>query len=254
MQSGEDFIQGVFFFTQGLKALFKPGIKRYVIMPVIINIILFSVIFYFGMQYLLEKFDVITFTLPNWLSWLNWLIKAIQYILLVLVIIASIGIIALISTLIANLIAAPFNGLLSEKYSNLLGYSSPTQSFGALIINSLGRETRKLGYFLVRFIFIGILAAILFFIPILNMLVPILFFIFGAWYLAVEYCDYAADNFHQPFSQSKLQLKQHRALGFGFGIIVMLLSSVPFLNFIVMPAAVLGGTALWHEINKTSLS
>jgi CysZ protein len=249
VQQGSDFIQGVYCFHQGCKDLFKPGLKRYVLLPIIINVILFSLIFYFGIQYLLNKFDFIFFTLPDWLSWLNWLIKPLQYLLLTIVILASIGIIALVSTLSANLIAAPFNGLLSETYSKLLGHPSPTQPFSTLVISTISRESRKLVYFILRFIMLAIIAAVLYFIPLLNMLIPILFFVMGAWLLAVEYCDYAADNFHQPFKQSLAQLKQQRTMSLGFGLTVMLLSSVPFVNFIVMPAAVLGGTALWHRMD-----
>lgn len=251
MQHGSDFIQGIHYFYQGCKALFKPGIKRYVLLPITINVILFSLIFYFGIQYLLNKFNFIFFTLPDWLSWLNWLVIPIQYLILTTVILASISAIALLSTLTANLFGAPFNGLLSETYSRSLGHASPTQSFISLVGSTLSREARKLVYVIVRFALLAIVAAILYFIPLLNMLIPVLFFIVGAWLLAVEYCDYAADNFHQPFKQTLTQLKQQRLMSFGFGLTVMLLSSVPFINFIVMPAAVLGGTGLWHRLTAS---
>jgi CysZ protein len=38
-----------------------------------------------------------------------------------------------------------------------------------------------------------------------------------------------------------------RALSLGFGMAVMFSSMVPLINFVIMPAAVCGATALWLE-------
>lgn len=244
--STADFFKGTHYFLQGLKALTSSRIRPFVWVPICINIILFAALFYYGLSYLYHKFSFIFFTLPKWLNWLNWLVKPIQYFIMTWAITMALSIIAIVSTTTANIIAAPFNGLLSESYSKLLGFSVPPIAFHKMVIKTLGRELKKLFYFVIRFLLIGLICVLFYFVPFLKLTIPFLLFLFGSWMAVVEYSDYSADNFHQPFNQSLQILKENRMQSFGFGAMVMLMGSIPFVNFIVMPAAVLGGTALWH--------
>jgi len=41
--------------------------------------------------------------------------------------------------------------------------------------------------------------------------------------------------------------RKHKPAAFGFGGVVALVSSIPLVNFFVMPVAVAGATALWVE-------
>ncbi len=151
-------------------------------------------------------------------------------------------------TIIANLIGAPFNSVLSEKIEKLLtGVTIDQQSSlfrlaGEGII-SVFAEVQKLLY-------IGLLATplvIFSFIPGINALAPFLWFAFSSWVLALEYCDYPMGNHHLTFSQQKTVLKNNRGLSYGFGSAVFIMTMIPVLNFFVMPVAVAGATALWVE-------
>jgi CysZ protein len=151
-------------------------------------------------------------------------------------------------TVIANLIASPFNGLLAEKVELYLGGELPNQPTGARqmvkdVVPALLSELRKLLYFLLR----AIPLLILFLIPGLNIAAPFLWMAFSAWFLAVEYGDYPMANHKLAFKQQHNRLKQARfsSLTFGGGLTLMMM--VPILNFIAMPAAVAGATLFWHE-------
>ena len=98
------------------------------------------------------------------------------------------------------------------------------------------------------YILLWSIALILFsLIPLLNFAAPILWVIFGSWLLSLEYLDYPMGNHELVFSRQKQLLGQRKGLALGFGGATMVLTSIPFLNFIVMPVAVAGATVLWVE-------
>jgi len=149
-------------------------------------------------------------------------------------------------TVLANLFAAPFNGLLAEKVERHLSGTDPTgeTDWMALIADigpSIASELRKLGYFLVR----AVPLLILFVIPGVNLAAPVLWFLFNAWYMSLEYGDFPMGNHSLKFPDQLARMRQIRFTALGFGSTLTLLMMVPVLNFVAMPAAVAGATALW---------
>jgi CysZ protein len=65
--------------------------------------------------------------------------------------------------------------------------------------------------------------------------------------LAIDYHDYPMGNHQILFSEQRDTLKQHRLLVLGFGGATLAATMVPLINFIVIPAAVAGATALYLE-------
>ncbi len=172
-----DFYAGIRYALQGFKEMFRPGVKRYVYLPSFISVLVFGSIFYFGVQYILHKFDFqFLHSLPKWLAWLSWLISFIKSFLIGVTISLLLAVCAILSTVFANLFGAPFNGLLSEAYSTSLGKTLPSRSLVRTIGVTLLREGQKYLYIIPRAIGVGIFAAILFFIPILNLILPLLFY------------------------------------------------------------------------------
>ena len=103
---------GFSYFSQGFSLIRTKGLKRFVFVPLAINLILFATAFYFlygqietGITYLISM-------IPEWLGWLK---KALVFFLWPLAIISVLLIFALIFGTLANWIAAPFNGVLAEK-------------------------------------------------------------------------------------------------------------------------------------------
>jgi CysZ protein len=184
--------------------------------------------------------------LPDWLSWLQFLLWPVFFLLCVLLIFYSFSI-------ITNLIAAPFNSMLAEAVEKYLtGQPIETGGWKALardIVPSIVSELRKLIYFLLRALPLGLL----FLIPGVNLAAPFLWALFSAWMLVIEYLDYPMANHLLHFSEQRKLLRSRRFLAYGFGGGSLLLTMIPLLNFLAMPVSVAGATALWvNELKEVS--
>ncbi|HED35905.1 MAG TPA: sulfate transporter CysZ [Gammaproteobacteria bacterium] len=226
----------------GLKLISQPGIRRFVAVPLGINVALFGGAIY----YLFSKFGQwMDRLIPDFPSWLGWLESIISWLLWPLFSITVLLLVFYTFALVANLIAAPFNSLLAEKVENLLtgkpldtGPSYPTME---MIKRSIGSELGKLLYFLKWWILLVIITLI----PVVNFISPVLWVVFGAWMLSLEYLDYPMANHNKFFKDINKQAMSTRSLSLGFGGGMMLFTSIPFLNLIAMPAGVAGATSLW---------
>lgn len=65
--------------------------------------------------------------------------------------------------------------------------------------------------------------------------------------LALEYADFPLGNHGLGFTDIRNKLAEKRFLALGFGGAVMLGTMIPLFNFIVMPVAVAGATAMRVE-------
>lgn len=231
------------YFFQGLSLLSTKGLRRFVLIPLTINLLLFAVAFFFLLQQVQGWVDYLMGFVPEFLSFLS-------YVIWPLLVLSTVLTLAFSFTMIANFIAAPFNALLSEKVEqHLTGQALPDQGFSAFLKDvprMLAREWTKFVYCFPRAL-VFLLA--FFFIPLLGQL---MWFLFTAWMMAIQYCDYAYDNHKVPFDTMRKQLRADLGGSYGFGMTVAVASMVPFLNLLVMPIAVCGATALWVDRFKTS--
>ncbi|HRE30586.1 MAG TPA: EI24 domain-containing protein, partial [Candidatus Berkiella sp.] len=177
-----DFIQGTKYLLQGFKAYANPHIKPYIYIPLLINFLIFGVLFYLGIHYLNNKLSVLSVSSwPSWLQWLGGILTFIKGFIITSLFVLFLGTSAVLATMCANFVAAPFNGLLSESYARVLDQTLPSRSLSKTVGVSLVREGQKLLYYLPRGLLIGVVAVILYFIPPFNFLTPILFYWFAAW-------------------------------------------------------------------------
>jgi CysZ protein len=228
---------GAIYFLRGVRLIFAPGIRPYVVVPLLVNVVLFSAILYFGTG---QFQDLLDWLLPNWLDWLRFLLLPLFFLIALIIVFFTFS-------LLGNLIAAPFNGLLAEAVEcHITGVPIPSGGFKKMMLE-LGRtmvsELRKLAYIALW----GIPALILFVIPGLNLAAPFIWMLFGAWMLAISYVDYPMGNHGLTFPEQRRQLGQRRYLALGFGAAVMFAIAIPLVNFLVIPAAVAGATILWVE-------
>ena len=105
------------------------------------------------------------------------------------------------------------------------------------------REFSKLAYFLPRLFALLVLSLI----PAVNVIAPFAWILFGAWMLAVQYSDYAADNNHLSFTELRGRLGACRLQSLMFGMVVYFVIAIPLLNLLLIPVAVAGGTVFWVE-------
>lgn len=236
---------GAVYLAQGFKLLKHPRVRLFVVAPLLINVLLFVGITAWAIGAFNELLDWLLSYIPGWLDFIVWLIWPLFIVLLLLIYGYSFA-------LISNLIASPFYGLLAERVSevltNRLDETPMTLKRATRIAwSSFKRELRKLGYFLPRMLGVGLLVLALTFIPVLNVLTPVIAFLWGAWSLALQYLDYPADNHEVAFDGMLNRLKERRSMSVGFGGIVLVATSVPVLNLFTSPAAVAGATKMWEE-------
>lgn len=231
---------GMRYLLRGAQMLAQPGIRRFVVLPLLVNLLVFGALVTAALQQFGIWIDQVLAWLPEWLAFLEWIIWPLSLVLLLVVVMYSFSV-------LANLIAAPFNGLLAEKVELLLGGQVPDGGgFGGAIKDApraIGKELRKIAYYLPR----ALLVLVLTLFPLFYPFAPLLWFMLGAWMLALEYGDYPMDNHRFSLAMVRQRLAAERLTSFGFGAGVMLGTMIPLLNLLIMPAAVCGATLYWHE-------
>lgn len=229
-------LQGFAMALEGLRLVFRPGLRTHVLVPVLVNLVVLGLAIWGG-AHLFEKLLAHYLPEEGWLGYLRWLLWPLFALAVALVVMFGF-------TALANLIAAPFNSLLSQKVEQLYGgQRAPAPGWGDVVRElprTLGSELRKLGYFLLRAIPLGLL----FLIPGLNLVAPFLWALFSAWFLAIEYSDYPLANRGLGFREQHRQLSAQRLTALGFGAGATFLTLIPVVNLAAMPAAVIGATLL----------
>jgi len=238
-------ISGVSYFFRALPLLTQPGIKTYVIIPLIINIIIFSIGIYFGFTYFGEYMDRFLDTSNMW-SWVAAIVEWIKPLLYVIFGLALLVLIFYTFSILANIIAAPFNAILAEATEKHLTGKSIDDTGGLKqvmkeLVPTILMELRKLIYMILWSIPFLIM---LFVIPIIG---PIIWFLFTAWMMSLEYMDYPMGNHKISFEKQRSLQRKSRMLSLGFGGITMGASMIPIVNFIVMPTAVIAAAIIWVE-------
>lgn len=233
--------RGAGYFLQGMGLIWKPGIRSFTLWPILITLIVFLAMIWFGSGYFEQAMNRF---LPSGDSWWS---EGLRYILWPLFALALLLIWYFSFTVLANLIGSPFNGFLAEKVEHYLrGEKIETVSsvsFIKEIIPSIWNEVVKFGYF----ILIAIPLLVLFLIPVVNLAAPLLWGLFMAWMLALEYAEYPMDNHGLRFRKVRQELRRQRLTALGFGGMATLCMLVPGLNLLVMPAAVAGATVFWNK-------
>jgi len=241
-------VRGAGYLLRGLQMLPDPQIRPFVLVPLLTNIVLFISAIWLLFSNFGGWVDTLIATfLPDW-EWLQWL----HYILWPMMALLVAVFVYYGFSIIANLIAAPFNGFLSEKVEKRLRgdviQDEGWKAVVALIPRAIGRELSKLAYYLPRLLILLVIS----FIPVINVISPLLWLLFGAWMMAIQYCDYPMDNNKVSFKNMKMMLKADRLTSIGFGGLIQVGMMIPLVNLIIMPAAVVGATIYWVEAHSST--
>jgi len=212
---------------KGAPLIGHKKLRKYVLVPIIVNFLLFSGMLYLGYHYV--GILIVQF-IPDWLQWLDWLIYPLFFI--------SFFVAGFFTfTLIANLIASPFYGGLSAKTLHILnGETGAIQEQPVLSV--LASELKRIGYLLSRAIPIVIISII----PGVNLIAPVLWGLFGAWGISMEYFAYPLENEGVLFSEQRQALKSIRIGALSFGGMVLFALMIPVLNIVIPPIAVISAT------------
>lgn len=230
---------GFDYLLEGLRLIRRPGLRLFVVVPLAINMVIFALLIYATLGQFGDWINAAINWLPEFLAFLRWILWPLAVIVILVVVMYSFSI-------VANLIASPFNGLLAEKTEELLTGREVQgfETFGQALVSfpkSLLRELAKLLYYLP----LALAVLIISFIPGVNLAAPVLWFLLGAWMMVIQYCDFPMDNHRHSFRRMKQTVARQRLTSLGFGSGVMVGTMIPVVNFFIMPIAVCGATAYW---------
>lgn len=236
---------------KGAKLLLLPQFRPYILVPLVINFLLFIILTGYLIANFNASIDWMLGFLPDW-TWLNWIVSALLWIIWPLFASMVMVIYGYTFNLITNLIAAPFYGLLAEKIENhLINGEIESEPLAQMIPRTIVRELLKLWYFLSRSFILAMISLTLMFIPLINLVIPFLWLAWSAWSMAIQYSDYPADNHKTPFITLRRWLASEKLSSYSFGGLVMLAAMIPLVNIFAMPIAVAGATVNWVERGKS---
>lgn len=240
-----NFFRGLGYLGEGFHLIRQPGLRLFVVIPLVINTVLFGLLFYF----MGGLFDNLIATAMSWLPDWPWL-QALDWLFWILYGAVILLMLAFGFVIVANLIGSPFYGYLAElTEKHLTGQEvSPDDSWATILKDTpraLWREVQKIVYYLPRAIGLLIIGLI----PVVNLAAAVLWFVFNSWMMALQYVDYPAGNHKVSFKALRRLLGRAQLSALGFGLPVALAAMVPVLNLVVVPAAVCGATAYWVREN-----
>ena len=226
---------------RGAKLLSHPRLRAFVIVPLLVNVLIFGSLIGWGFSHLVTWVEGWMAWIPDWLSFIEWILWPLIGIAVALVT-------GYAFTAVALLIASPFNALLAEKAEELVTgrQVAGLEGLGAALMSvprGIIREIAKLIYYIPMFLLVLILS----FVPAINAAAPALWFVLGAWMMSLQFVDYPMDNHQRSFREVRVVTAERRLSSLGFGGVVAACASIPIVNFFVVPAAVVGATILYVE-------
>ena len=225
-------------FLRGARLAGSRPLRRFVWAPMAAALVAVAVLLGFGYAVVSDATAWVVSLMPSWLNWLGAVVAPLLYV---------IGLVAAgwLFSLLAVVVASPFLGVLSARAERAQFGNAPDfdEHLARAVVNALAREARKLRYHLPRLAAVILLTLI----PVVNTAAPLFWLVFGAWMLAVQFVDYAAENRGLDFGATIALLRANRAAALGFGVLPALLLAVPFAALVVIPAAVCAGGLLWRR-------
>lgn len=240
----DNFSRGFFAPFRSIRILRKyPLLMRYILIPILINTVVFTGAVYLGLDFFATN---VVANLPFGDAWywavLYWLTWIIAFLVTAIVVFFSF-------TVIGNLIASPFNDLLSERTEEVLSGQSNQESFSLSQFCSdawrtLLMEIKKMAIFVLVMVLI---LPLNFFPGIGSMAYSVLAISLTLFFLCFEYLGFVLVRKHQFFAEQRRYVFSHKFMMLGFSCGVLALLAIPFLQLLCIPLAVIGMTRLWCE-------
>ena len=237
----------------GLKYLFDhPKLFVYVIIPFSITILIYAGLFYlmfhFGGNVMAWVTDTVLWEPSKdagfWGSVSQWFFEALRWIIVVLLYVIMIILALLVFTTTANLVAAPFYDILSEKIEeSLTGREFPPfnlRVFWRHTLRLLLTMSKRYAVLIVLIVF----SIILQLIPVFGSLAG---FLIAAFFALDEYFDYPFARWDIPVSARYRYFRKNFAHMLGFGAMAVGFLLIPVLGLIVIPGNVIYATMVFVE-------
>ncbi|MDY0189425.1 MAG: sulfate transporter CysZ [Desulfuromonas sp.] len=235
------FVGGFFSVWEAFHFVLKnPSLYKYVAIPLVINIVVFSAAIYWG-------FDLFSSLTGQYLSAHDaWFWQVLVAVVKFIAAVITLVVVFFAFTVVGNLIAAPFNDVLSERTEQLLTGNLVNEPFSlAQFAKDIGRvmldEVRKMSIFIIL-----MLVALLFnFLPgVGSMIYAVLSVGLTLYFLIIEYTGYVFGRKHLGFKDQRRFVANNRLGALGFALAVMCMLFIPFVQFLTIPIAVVAATQL----------
>lgn len=241
-----DFFKGFGYAMSGFSWIIQPKIRRFVYIPLAINILLFTLAIGLLGQYASIWVISLIGQKADWWVLFRWTYDFITPILTVTIYSALLLVGYFSFSAIANLLAAPFNALLAKAVEQRLAGQAINYSEMPLskeIWITIQSELAKI----MRFALLAGVLLLLLLIPGINVFFPLVWFVFMVYTLSIQYIDYPMANHGYFYTAQRRLLQRHRGQRLGFGSAANILLLIPVLNFLAMPVCVCGATVWWYN-------
>ncbi len=218
----------------------NPSLLKYVAIPFVINVVVFSATLYWGV-------DLFNGMVGDYLGPQDaWYWQILAVVVKVIAGLLTAVIVFFTFTVVGNLIASPFNDVLSERTEEILTGQPNNEPFSLKMVMAdvwrvLRDELRKMS------IFVALMICLLLFNMIPAVGPPVYAFFSVAltlFFLVVEYTGYVFGRKHLGFADQKNFIKGNFMASVGFGLAVMCMLMIPFVQFVTIPIAVIAATRL----------
>ena len=239
-----NFSRGFFAPFRSVKILRRnPRLIQYILIPFLINILVFSGAVYLGLNFF---GSTVVEYIPQGEAWYWTILSGLVWLIAVLLT----SILVFFSfTVVGNLLASPFNDLLSERTEETLTGVANDEAFSISqfakdAVKTVLMEAKKMWIFVVAMIVILPLNLV----PgIGNSIYSLLAVCLTLFFLCFEYLGFVMVRKRQFFADQKTYIFSRKFLMLGFSCGVLVLLSIPFFQLLCIPLAVIGVTRLWCE-------
>ena len=239
--------KGLIYLFRGFRLIISDWrLFKLSIMPFMVNAFLFLLF--------VLSFNTLSYHLSTWIfdqsthEWywavLSWGVGIIMFLGSLLVVVFGFVVVGLI-------IASPFNDILSSAVEEALTgqVTESDQSYTQMALFVMKNETKQMTVF----VLCEIALVMLNIIPMIGQIAfAILNPLFIAFVMAYEFTGYPLDRRGLGYAEKKEYLFTQTGMSFGFGGVIGLTFLFPILYFVLMPAAVAGGTMFVVENAPTA--
>jgi CysZ protein len=228
-------------FTGLSLSLKTPGMRRYLIIPFILNALFLGLLVFVSIEYL---YPYLSAMLPQDDSW-YW--AALRFVAKPLFVIVTFLFIVIVYSITGTLICAPFADPLSEKIEILAtGRRKEIPLSIARIMKSLLRVIKSTVLLIIIIVLFNLVILLLNFIPVIgNIVYTVTAFLSLMFFLGFQMFDVVLERHDYSFGKKFSMVWKYKgaAIGIGFGFLIV--TYIPFAGFLAPLVASAGATLIY---------
>jgi len=226
----EEFKIGINSYKLAFKIIFENKLFVYFILPLLLNIALFSI----GTKFIFDLIEITKTYFFNWVDFDNkqffghqYLNDIFKWLISIAIFIAFFVGYMLLSGQIIMIIMSPVFSLISEKVDNLTTGKDYPFEFKQLLKDVVRGTLISVRNTVIEFLVMIVMFAISF-IPIIGFASPIVMFLLSSYYYGFSFMDYTNERKTMNLKQSVAYVKQHKGLAYSNGAVFSLILFIPF--------------------------